>query len=230
MSEDERLQAILDILARNYPDARSGLRFATPFQLLIAAMLSAQTTDRQVNRVTERLFARYPSPASLAAASPEEVAEEIKGLGLYRAKSRNIVAACRLLCRDYDGRVPDNLRDLLRLPGVGRKTALVVLSNAFGVPALAVDTHVFRVARRLGLARGNTPRRVEEELCRLIPAPLWGQAHHWLIHHGRSYCRARAPRCQACPLAVHCPTAVADGELRLAAEPPRRQGRRRPAP
>lgn len=212
MNEAERVRAVLDLLAKNYPDARSALEFATPFQLLIAAMLSAQTTDRQVNGITRRLFSRYRTPADLAELSPEELAEEIKGCGLYRTKSKNIVATCRLLCRYYGGEVPRRLEDLLKLPGVGRKTALVVLNNAFGLPALAVDTHVFRVARRLGLASGTTPRRVEDELCRLIPEHLWGRAHHWLVHHGRRFCRARAPRCHACPLAPYCPTAA--GKLR----------------
>lgn len=226
MDEQERVNAILRILAEEYPEVRSALRFDGPFQLLVAAMLSAQTTDRQVNRVTEGLFARYPTPTALAAADPEEVAAAIRGLGLYRAKSRNLVAACRVLCRDYAGEVPDRLEDLLRLPGVGRKTALVVLYNAFGLPALAVDTHVFRVARRLGLARGRTPRRVEEELCRLIPAELWGPVHHRLIYHGRRFCRARAPRCGTCPLNAFCPTAAGAGS-RFEEERPRRPDRSR---
>lgn len=203
--EAQRVREILDILARTYPEARTALAFETPFQLLVAAILSAQTTDRQVNRITRRLFARYRGPEDFARLSPEELAEEIRGCGLYKSKSRHIIAASRLLVEKCGSRVPESLEELQRLPGVGRKTANVVLNVAFGRPALPVDTHVLRVARRLGLARGNTPQKVEEELVALIPEEERRDAHHRFIAHGRAVCRAVRPRCGNCPLNHLCP-------------------------
>lgn len=195
---------ILDELARLYPDSRTALRFETPFQLLVATMLSAQCTDRTVNQVTPALFARWPRPADYLDLDEATLGEAIRHCGLWRSKARNILATCHALCERHDGEVPRELAALTALPGVGRKTANVVLSNAFGVPALAVDTHVQRVANRLGLARSRTPEQTEAQLRRRIPRRLWSQAHHWLIWHGRLVCVARRPRCSACTLQPSC--------------------------
>lgn len=202
---EKNVAAILAALAASYPSARTELVFRNPFELLVATMLSAQTTDRQVNRHTPVLFSHYPTPSALATADPEEVARDIAGIGLHRTKARHLVAMAKKLLENFGGEVPDTIEDLLSLPGVGRKTAKVVLANAFAQPALAVDTHVFRVARRLGLASGTTPRAVEKELEARIPRDLWIHTHHRLIQHGRRVCRARHPRCNECSLAGYCP-------------------------
>lgn len=195
---------ILQILEETYSHARCALHFRNPFELLIATMLSAQTTDRQVNEITKTLFAKYKTPADFARLNPEELEAEIKSVGLYRHKAKNIIATCRKLVADYGGEVPASLEELTKLPGVGRKTANVVLANAFGIPALAVDTHVFRVANRLGLARARDPEETEEQLKVAIPKDQWAAAHHWLIWHGRNICDARRPKCGECPLAGEC--------------------------
>lgn len=195
---------IMDTLAAMYPDAHCELRFRNPFELLIATILSAQSTDRQVNKVTERLFAKYPTPQDFLSLSEEELAEEIRGLGLYRNKSKNILQTCRILVEQYGGEVPAEREALEKLPGVGRKTANVVLSNAFGIPALAVDTHVHRVSNRLGLATSNNPLETEKQLTRRIPREEWSIAHHRLIWHGRRICSARNPKCGICDLAPYC--------------------------
>ncbi|GAA5343855.1 DNA-(apurinic or apyrimidinic site) lyase /endonuclease III [Planifilum fimeticola] len=195
---------IMDTLAAMYPDAHCELHFRNPFELLIATILSAQSTDRQVNKVTERLFAKYPAPEDFLSLSEEELAEEIRGLGLYRNKSKNILQTCRILVEQYQGEVPAEREALEKLPGVGRKTANVVLSNAFGVPALAVDTHVQRVSNRLGLADSDNPLETEKQLTRRIPREEWSIAHHRLIWHGRRICSARNPKCGICDLAPYC--------------------------
>lgn len=195
---------ILATLAETYPDARCALEHENPFELLIATMLSAQCTDKRVNIITRRLFPRYPGPEHFVAVTQEQLEDDIRDCGLFREKAKNIRETCRLLLAEHGGAVPDLMEDLVRLPGVGRKTANVVLSNAFGVPAIAVDTHVFRVAHRLGLAGGKTPEQVEGQLMERLPRDLWSQAHHWLIHHGRHICHARNPQCHECPLAPHC--------------------------
>lgn len=195
---------IMEILEEHYRGASTALEYSNPLEMLIATILSAQTTDTQVNRITRRLFARYPTPQSLVKLSEEELAEEIKGCGLYRTKARNILAAVKTILDEYGGQVPPDRAALMRLPGVGRKTANVVLANAFGIPALGVDTHVFRVANRLGLARGKTPLQVEEQLTAALPRQKWADAHHWLIWHGRRVCKAVKPLCQKCPAAKLC--------------------------
>ncbi|WXJ95591.1 Endonuclease III [Neomoorella carbonis] len=200
----DKVEAILQALRAAYPGARSRLKYGNAFELLVAAILSSQTTDDQVNRVTAELFRRYPTAAALAAADPEEVAACIKSLGLYQMKAAHLVAACRILVREYGGRVPDNLEDLLRLPGVGRKVANVVLSNAFGRDVIAVDTHVFRVANRLGLARAGDVLETEKQLMAILPPGTRGEAHHLLIHHGRAVCRARRPECRQCVVSSYC--------------------------
>ncbi len=198
-------QAIVETLRREYAGARPALRFSSPYQLLLAVMLSAQSTDEQVNRITERLFAECPGPEEIAALSQAELEDYVHACGLYKNKAKNILAATRILLEQYGGLVPSEREALESLPGVGRKTANVVLSVAFGVPALAVDTHVFRVAHRLGLSAGSTPEKVEQDLCAVFAEEDWADAHHWLIWHGRRVCTARKPKCEICALAFCCP-------------------------
>lgn len=197
-------QFIVASLQELYPDAHCELDHANPFQLLIATILSAQCTDERVNKVTPPLFAKYPHPADLGAVSQDELEELIKSCGLFRSKAKNIIACCQKLCYFHACAVPANLEHLQDLPGVGRKTANVVGYNAFDIPAMAVDTHVFRVARRLGLASGTTPGAVEKDLTAVLPSELWGPVHHLLIWHGRRMCTANRPNCDACPLKADC--------------------------
>ena len=200
-------QQMLAVLAREYGDTTTALTFSSPFELLVAVVLSAQCTDTRVNIITTRLFPAYNTPAKMLALGEERLAELIRDCGLFRGKARNIIATSAMLCREYGGQVPGEFAELVKLPGVGRKTANVLLSQLFAVPAIAVDTHVFRVANRLGLARGDTPLAVEEGLMRVVPRADWGSAHHWLIWHGRKICKARRPECGKCPLAELCPSA-----------------------
>lgn len=195
---------ILDILEENYPQAKCELNYGTPFQLLVATMLSAQSTDRTVNRVTEGLFARYPDLDSFLALTREQLEQEIKEIGLYRNKAKNILAMCRELVIRFSGQVPDTLEDLTSLPGVGRKTANVVLSNAFNIPALAVDTHVFRVSNRIGLAHSSRVEQTELQLKDIIPKDRWIKSHHLLIWHGRRTCLAKRPKCESCSIMPYC--------------------------
>jgi len=197
-------QAILDKLQQMYPDAKCALNHRNAFELLVATVLSAQCTDARVNIVTARIFPKYNRPEAFAALSVDEIGEMIRDCGLWQSKARNIQGLSRMLLERYGGEVPATMEELTALPGVGRKTANVVLSNAFGVPAIAVDTHVFRVANRLGLADAKTPEETERQLMRRIPRAYWSQAHHWLIYHGRQVCHARNPHCSACPLLPHC--------------------------
>lgn len=206
----KRKENILKVLAKVYQGTTTALHFTTPFELLVAVILSAQCTDERVNIITARLFPQYNTPAKLLELGEERFAELIRDCGLFRSKAKNIIATCQMLCSDYDGQVPDSFEALTRLPGVGRKTANVLLSQLFGVPAIAVDTHVFRVANRLGLATGSTPEVVEEGLKKIIPRQDWGDAHHWLIWHGRKICKARKPACGQCPVKDDCPSAAVE--------------------
>ena len=201
---DAEVAEVLRTFQRLYPNPRTALRHRNPFELLIATILSAQSTDEMVNRVTPALFARCPTPEAFLELDVEELEEMIRTIGLYRSKARHILQACRMLVEEFGGEVPRTREELMRLPGVGRKTANVVLSNAFGVPAIAVDTHVFRVANRIGLAQARDPLAVEEQLMARIPRELWTAAHHWLILHGRRVCHARRPRCAECPIRHIC--------------------------
>lgn len=196
---------ILMRLAAHYPDAKPELKFKSAFELLIAVMLSAQTTDRQVNAVTGALFARYPDAAALAAAQLGEIEDIIRSCGFFHTKARNIRAAAAELLKRHGGRIPNTMEDLTALPGVGRKTANVVLSNAFGIPAIAVDTHVQRVSNRLGLADSKDVLKTEQQLMEAIPKAQWSAAHHWLIYHGRRVCAAQRPKCAECFLNDLCP-------------------------
>jgi endonuclease-3 len=186
------------------PSPETELAYASPFQLLIAVILSAQATDRSVNLATRRLFADAPDAATLAALGEERLIEYINRIGLYRNKAKNVIATCQRLLEQHGGEVPATRAALEALPGVGRKTANVVLNVVFGEPTIAVDTHLFRVANRTGLATGKTPLAVEEKLLRFIPAEFRQHAHHWLILHGRYLCKARRPECWRCPVADLC--------------------------
>ncbi len=196
---------ILKRLEQQYLGARPALRFRNAFELLIATMLSAQTTDKQVNAVTEALFEKAPDAAAMLRLSQSEIEGYIKSCGFYHTKAQNLLAACRILVERYGGDVPQTMEELTTLPGVGRKTANVVLSNAFGVPGIAVDTHVFRVSNRLGLAAAKDVLDTEMQLMKNIPKEKWSDAHHWLIWHGRKVCTARKPACGACFLYDICP-------------------------
>lgn len=201
-----RAQAVLAGLRDAYPDARTELDFGTPFELLIATLLSAQATDVSVNAATPALFERYPTPAAMAQATPDAIEPFIKTIGLYRTKAKHCVGTAVALMGRFGGEVPDTVEALVTLPGVGRKTANVVVSNAYGVPAIAVDTHVGRLARRLGFSRHDDPNAVERDLQRLFDPTDWVFLHHALILHGRRVCAARTPACGRCTLAPHCPS------------------------
>lgn len=197
---------IRKILSAAYPSAESELDFTNPFECLIATMLSAQCTDQRVNMITSELFKEAAGPADVIKWTEKQLEEKIKSCNYYKTKSKHILATCHILLRDFAGNVPSERECLMLLPGVGRKTANVVLSNAFGVPALAVDTHVFRVANRLGLVASKNPEDTERQLMEIIPENQWSAAHHWLILHGRRVCHARNPGCHRCELNHICPS------------------------
>ena len=199
----EQKQKILGRLEQMYPEAKAELVFSNPYEMLVATILSAQCTDRQVNKVTPAVFSRYPDPVSMAAADVKDLYLLVKSCG-FSTKASNIISACRIIRDTYGGEVPHTMEELTKLPGVGRKTANVVLFNAFGIPAFAVDTHVFRVSNRLGLCKADTVEETEKQMTRIIPKEKWGQAHHWLIWHGRRLCKARNPLCAECALKDLC--------------------------
>ena len=213
MMSPEAKQEILAVLERTYRGTGTALKYSTPFEFLVAVILSAQCTDKRVNQVTSRLFPAYNTSEKMLTLSQEKLEDLIRDCGLFRTKARNILAASEIILRDFGGRVPCRREDLLRLPGVGHKTANVVLSQLCGIPALAVDTHVFRVARRLGLADGRTPDEVGAAIEQIVPREKWGSAHHWLIWHGRLVCRAKKPPCETCPLGYLCPSRKGLAEL-----------------
>lgn len=197
-------QAILSELQRLYPDARPALVYRSAYELLVAVILSAQCTDERVNKVTKDLFAEYDTPEKMLTLSADALERKIYSCGFYHTKAAHILSASRDIVEKFAGQVPSTLEDLQTLAGVGRKTANVVYSVAFGGDAIAVDTHVFRVANRLGLSDGKTPLAVEEDLMREIPRKLWSKAHHYLIYHGRRVCHAQRPDCAHCTLAKLC--------------------------
>lgn len=208
-AERARIQALFERFEAAEADPRTELAYTSPYTLLAAVALSAQATDVSVNKATARLFAVADTPQAILALGEEGVIPYIASIGLFRTKAKNLVAAARILVDRYGGEVPLDRAALQALPGVGRKTASVVLNELGVEPAIAVDTHVFRVAHRLGLSRGKTPDQVEQELMTVVPGPWRTRAHHWLILHGRYVCLARRPKCQACPVADLCPS----GEL-----------------
>ncbi len=199
-------EEILRLLEEKYKDTKTALNYSSPYELLVAVILSAQCTDARVNIITARLFPKYNTPEKMLTLSQAEMEDKIRDCGLYRAKAKNILAASKMLQEEFKGKVPDSIESLMKLPGVGKKTANVVASIIYNVPAIAVDTHVFRVSHRLGLARGADPDTTEKELQKAIPKEKWGSAHHWLIWHGRKICRARNALCGECLLKELCPT------------------------
>lgn len=203
----ERVKKIWPILKKTYPDAKTALNFRNPLQLLIATILSAQCTDVRVNMVTKDLFKKYKSAKDWAKADIKQIESDIKTTGFYHNKAVSIKGACTAIAEKFDGKVPDTMDELVGLPGVGRKTANVVLGNAFGKPAIACDTHVIRLSRRLGLSENSDPVKLEFDLAEIVPKANWTMFSHALILHGRKYCRARKPDCENCPISKHCPAA-----------------------
>jgi len=207
MTSAARALALCEVLPRIYPDAHCELNFSNPLELLIATILSAQCTDVQVNKVTPRLFQKYRSARDYAETDPVEFENDLRAIGLYRNKAKNIRACCRLLVDEHDGNVPANMEALVRLPGVGRKTANVVLGNAFGQNVgVVVDTHVARLSMRLGLTKEIDPKKIEPVLMKLVPQERWTLFSHWLIFHGRRRCKAQNPDCPGCELKDLCPS------------------------
>ena len=195
----------LDLLESVYPDAECALNHRNPYELLVATILSAQCTDVRINEVTPTLFGKYPDPDQLAAANLEELESVIKSTGFFRNKARNLLGCAQMIVDQYGGEVPAEMASLVALPGVGRKTANVVLGNAFGIPGMVVDTHVKRISYRLGWSRQTEPERVEKDLGRLLPSARWNQTSHTLIFHGRALCKAPTPICSVCPVLADCP-------------------------
>ncbi len=200
----DKVKSILKILDETYPDAKCSLDFQNPLQLLIATILSAQCTDERVNKVTPELFKKYPAAADYAKAPIEELEQAIKSTGFYHNKALAIKDSCTILDREFAGKIPADLQELVKLPGIGRKTANVVLGNAYDIPGMVVDTHVARVSERLGLTRRKDRDKIEQDLMEQIPKERWVKFGHQLIYHGRKICIARKPKCSICPLRPHC--------------------------
>ena len=194
-------------MKKTYPAAKTALNYANPLELLIATILSAQCTDVRVNMVTKELYKKYKSAADWANADIKQIESDIKSTGFYRNKAQSIKKSCTELVKQFGGKVPDNMDDLVKLPGVGRKTANVVLGNAFGQPAITCDTHVIRLSRRLGLSENSDPVKLEFDLAEIVPKKEWTLFSHLLISHGRSICMARKPKCEICPVSKYCPAA-----------------------
>jgi endonuclease-3 len=205
MTKKERLERILDYFTKKMPRAETELSYRTPYELLVAVILSAQCTDKRVNMTTPEFFKIFPTPQALAAATPEEVYLLIKSISYPNSKAKHLVGMAKMLVNDFGGVIPDNVETLMKLPGVGRKTANVIASEIYDVPTIAVDTHVFRVSARLGLTTGaKNPLQTENQLLKNIPQDKVSMAHHWLILHGRYVCVARNPKCPECELKQFC--------------------------
>ncbi len=204
MRKTEKNKRILTELQRLYPEAKPALKYTTPYELLVAVVLSAQCTDERVNKVTAELFQNYDTPQKMLTLTQSQLEKKIYSCGFYRMKAEHILSASKDIIEKFNGNVPDNLEDLRTLAGVGRKTANVVYSVAFGGDAIAVDTHVFRVSNRLGLANAPTPEKTELDLMQTIPKNQWSKAHHWLIYHGRRVCHSQKPDCPNCTLKEYC--------------------------
>ena len=204
MTKKERALLAIELLKQVYPDAICSLDYEKPHELLISTRLAAQCTDARVNIVTKDLYQKYQSLEDFASADLAELEEMVRPCGFYHTKAKDIIAMSQMLLDQYDGVLPDTVEELTKLPGVGRKTANVVLANAMGQDRIAVDTHVFRVSNRLGLAHAKDVLKTEEQLMEAIPKDKWSQAHHWLIWHGRRVCSARKPACERCPVALYC--------------------------
>ena len=202
----ERVREIIRILKKEYPDPKPFLHFRTPLEILVATILSAQCTDKRVNAITPGLFAKYPDAGAYAEAPAAELENDVRSTGFFRNKAKSIQGAARAILADFGGRVPDTMEELLTLPGVARKTANIVLTYAFHkAEGIAVDVHVFRVSRRLGLSRGDDPEKVERDLLAVVPRKDWGCFNFWVVSHGRAVCQARKPLCGACRLRALCP-------------------------
>mgnify|MGYP002627656633 CR=1 FL=1 len=200
----QRTKEILELLKEEYPDAKCELNYKTPFQLLVATILSAQTTDKKVNEVTKTLFNDYPDVESFSKITQEELENRIRVIGLYRNKTKNLLMMCKQLKENFNGEVPKTIEEISSLAGAGRKTANVVISNAFNIPAIAVDTHVFRVSNRIGLADGKNVLDVEKQLQKEISKDMWSLAHHLIIFHGRRCCSSKSPKCNNCIINQYC--------------------------
>jgi endonuclease-3 len=204
---------VLQILQNEYGNVSTALKYKNKFQLLVSTILSAQTTDKQVNKITGKLYSKYPDAHSFLNLNTQQLEAKIKSVGLYRNKARNIIATARKLVKDYNGEVPASMEALVKLPGVGRKTANVVLSVGFNHDAFAVDTHVFRVSNRIGLAEASTAEKTEQQLMVNVPKEFWSSAHHWLIWHGRKICKAQHPNCEICSIHTFCRYYSAHGQM-----------------
>ena len=204
MRKKERYEKVIAWFQENVPVAETELHYNNPYELLIAVILSAQCTDKRVNIITPPLYRDFPTPEALAATTPEVVFEYIRSVSYPNNKAKHLVGMAKMLVNEFNSQVPDNMEDLIKLPGVGRKTANVIQSVVFHKAAMAVDTHVFRVSNRLGLARGKTPAEVEDGLHKAVPKADWSKAHHWLIYHGRRVCHSQKPDCEHCTLARYC--------------------------
>lgn len=191
-------------MSETYPNAHCELNFKSPFELLVATILSAQCTDKRVNLITEELFKKYNKPTDFALINPEQLENLIRSCGFFRNKTKNIIGASKVILEKYSGQVPDKFVELIKIPGVGRKTANVIMANAFNLPALAVDTHVFRVTNRIGFVNEKTPDKTEIALKNKIKKEKWAKAHHIFIFHGRNLCSSRNPKCQICPVIIYC--------------------------
>jgi len=204
---DKRTAQIIDLLKKEYPGAKTALNFKTPLDILVATILSAQCTDKRVNMVTESLFKKYKTAQDYAKANPAKFEQEIRSTGFYKNKTKSIIAAAKAIVEKYNGKVPDTMEELITLSGVARKTATVVLFNAFHkIEGITVDTHVIRVSQRLGLSKNTDAVKIEQDLMKIIPKPLWGKFAYWIIEHGRNVCIAKKPLCPQCKLSKLCPS------------------------
>lgn len=204
MLRKERYKGVFDYFAEHHPHPETELNYENPYQLLVAVILSAQCTDKRINLVTPELFKRFPNADTLSDVTPDIVFDYIRSVSYPNNKAKHLVGMAKMLKNDFGGRVPETIEELQKLPGVGRKTANVIASVIYDVPAIAVDTHVFRVSRRIGLTLGKTPLAVEKDLVKNLPSDILAVAHHWLILHGRYICVARSPKCSICPISEYC--------------------------
>lgn len=204
--EKKRIKKIIELLLKEYPNAKTALNYSNPFQLLIATILSAQCTDERVNLVTKDLFKKYKKPQDFLNVPPEEIEKDIYSTGFYKQKTKSIIKCCSALVEKYNGKVPDNFDELVKLPGVGRKTASVVAGNAFNIPSIAVDTHVTRLTNLLGFVDTSDPVKIEFKLKELLPEKYWIVSSNLLINHGRKVCIARRPKCSECIICKYCPS------------------------
>lgn len=204
MTKKEKISKIIDALEKTYPEAACSLDYKDPLQLMVATQLAAQCTDARVNIVTKDLFEKYKTVHDFAAADLEELEQDIKSTGFYHNKAKNIIAACKMIISDFGGEVPSNMESLLKLPGVGRKTANLLLNDCFGIPGIVVDTHAKRLSNRIGLTKNQDPEKIEYDLMKLIPQDKWGSFCHRLVCHGRAVCNARKPLCEECGIKEYC--------------------------